>query len=336
MSRGELVRRGAFAACAAIAVLATPFLARTSHAHPPYGFAVDDARGVVFLEWAKKRLVAVRGGVARTIADFEPLSPQSHPHALVRTRAGELFVAQTYGPRIWRVAGSGIEEVHPGRGGDRLAGAEALNLAASPEGALFVVASSYRTTAEGRVFDQVYRILRFPLDGRPATEVFRCREGESHYVDLYVCGLAVGPKEAVVLADGRRVRRVTGPTSTAVIAGADEAGFADGKGPAARFDGAYGVAALPDGAFAVVETENRRVRRVTLDGDVRTIAGSGRRGGADGPALEASFDEPYAVACDARGRLHVLEATTGEAPAHRVRALRDGRLETVAVVPVAK
>jgi hypothetical protein len=60
--------------------------------------------------------------------------------------------------------------------------------------------------------------------------------------------------------------------------------------------------------------------------DVRTIAGSGKAGIADGPGASASFLMPSAIARGADGTLYV----TDEA-AQRVRAIhRDGSVETVA------
>ena len=45
------------------------------------------------------------------------------------------------------------------------------------------------------------------------------------------------------------------------------------------------------------DTNNNRVRRVTLDGTLQTVAGSGAQGdaGDGGPAVQASLNEPYGI-----------------------------------------
>lgn len=89
--------------------------------------------------------------------------------------------------------------------------------------------------------------------------------------------------------------------------------FGDG-GPVrdARFNFPYGVAVGPDGSVYVADSGNARIRRVTPDGIVNTIAGNG--GGCapsnfpcgdGGPATSASFGGVVRVATAADGSLYV-------------------------------
>ena len=103
-------------------------------------------------------------------------------------------------------------------------------------------------------------------------------------------------------------------------------GFADGAGAVARFSRPYGMALRGDGALLVADQGNQRIRVVTLAGAVTTLAGSGMRGGADGPAATATFDGPQGVARAADGTLYVSEAD-----GHLVRRVApDGAVTTVA------
>src|SRR5207253_10390458 len=82
-------------------------------------------------------------------------------------------------------------------------------------------------------------------------------------------------------------------------------GFRGGGGPAtqAKLNGPTGIARGPDGTLYICDTENHRIRKVTSDGKIQTIAGIGEAGwsGDGGPATAAKLDEPYEVRLDAKG-----------------------------------
>ncbi|MCI0337916.1 MAG: hypothetical protein L0226_10085 [Acidobacteria bacterium] len=112
-----------------------------------------------------------------------------------------------------------------------------------------------------------------------------------------------------------------------VIAGAHgESGFADGAGQEARFNGPVGVAVAEDGAIFVADTYNDRIRVISRDGQVRTLAGGSEPGFSDGPGAEARFDTPCGIAVDEDGSL--LVADSGN---HRIRRVEsNGRVTTIA------
>ncbi|HCC57807.1 MAG TPA: hypothetical protein DEQ47_11200, partial [Solibacterales bacterium] len=92
------------------------------------------------------------------------------------------------------------------------------------------------------------------------------------------------------------------------VAGSDNVG--DG-GPAAEafFSALEGVARGPDGSLYLADTGDHRVRRVTPDGVIHTIAGVGAPGysGDGGPASAAALNAPYGLALDAAGRLFIAD-----------------------------
>jgi DNA-binding beta-propeller fold protein YncE len=108
------------------------------------------------------------------------------------------------------------------------------------------------------------------------------------------------------------------------VAGAPDPGSGDGLGRNARFDGPCGLALDRDGSLYVADCRNHRIRRVARDGRVSTVAGSDQ-GYADGPAAEARFSLPTAVALGAPGELFV--ADTGN---NRIRRIAAGEVRTVA------
>src|SRR3954454_23487035 len=100
------------------------------------------------------------------------------------------------------------------------------------------------------------------------------------------------------------IRKVAPNGAVSTLAGNGREGFADGVGSAARFRHPSGLALAPDGSLIVADTDNGSIRRVTMDGEVTTIAGR-IRGDADGALAEARFEVPRAVAVNSDGTIYV-------------------------------
>ena len=78
-----------------------------------------------------------------------------------------------------------------------------------------------------------------------------------------------------------------------------------------QIQGAAGIAVDDAGNIFISESWGERVRRVdAAKGTIKTIAGTGTAGysGDGGPALQAQFNGPAALAADAAGNLYVFEA----------------------------
>lgn len=141
-------------------------------------------------------------------------------------------------------------------------------------------------------------------------------------------GLAIDGAGNLYVADtgNNRIRKVTPAGVVSTLAGDGAAGFRDGPAAAAQFDGPIGVAVDARGQVYVADTYNDRVRVVTPDGEVRSLAGGDRPGYADGAgAGGARFDTPCGVAVTAGGDVFV--ADTGNDRLRKVAA--DGQVSTV-------
>lgn len=143
---------------------------------------------------------------------------------------------------------------------------------------------------------------------------------------------------AIVVADifNHAIRIVRDDGTVTTLGGSPDAkGHRDGPAAEARFSSPHGVAVSPDGVIAVAGAENHAVRLMTpvavsASGVphyvVSTVAGvPGEEGMRDGPAAQALFNSPHAVAWAADGSLFV--ADIGNA---RIRRIADGEVTTVA------
>ena len=120
-------------------------------------------------------------------------------------------------------------------------------------------------------------------------------------------GVAVDGEGNVIVADAsnHRIRKITPDGTVTTLALSGNASFADGQGSAAHFH--YGVAVDGDGNIIVADYENHCIRKITLDGIVTTLAGSGHTKFADGKGTAAHFYCPAAVAIDPDGNVVVAD-----------------------------
>ncbi|RKH88904.1 hypothetical protein D7Y21_12800 [Corallococcus sp. AB045] len=126
--------------------------------------------------------------------------------------------------------------------------------------------------------------------------------------------LAVGPDGALYIADtgNHRIRRVTPDGLISTVAGTGLAADGGDGGPAtlANLNAPAGVAVGPDGSIYLADTDNHRIRRVTPDGIISTVAGTGARGNAgEGRlAIASRLDTPRALVVGPEGVLFFVDA----------------------------
>jgi YD repeat-containing protein len=168
----------------------------------------------------------------------------------------------------------------------------------------------------------------FSGDGGPATQArfFNPR------------GVAVAADGSAYIADwgNHRVRRV-GPDGviTTVAGSSSVEGFGGDGGPAtqARLNAPTDVELAPDGSYAIADFRNFRIRRVTRDGIITTVAGTGLQGfsGDGGPATQARLNFAADIALAPDGTLYIADSLN-----HRIRRVGpDGIITTVAGTGVA-
>lgn len=107
------------------------------------------------------------------------------------------------------------------------------------------------------------------------------------------------------------IRRIGTDGIITTVAGIGEAGFSGDGGPAtqAKLNNPKGVTVDSDGVIYIADTFNGRIRAVSRNGVITTIAGSGYIGdaGDGGPGLQAIFKFPASVLVDSAKRLIIAD-----------------------------
>ncbi|MGI8807278.1 MAG: hypothetical protein ACR2KK_05465 [Acidimicrobiales bacterium] len=122
------------------------------------------------------------------------------------------------------------------------------------------------------------------------------------------------PRSVFVTSDGgyvfaepftHRVRRVAANGIITTVAGTGTAGFSGDGGPATRAQLNFTHAAAPtaDGGLLLADTFNNRIRKVSAQGIITTVAGNGAEpyNGDNRPATQASISRPRGVTAMADG-----------------------------------
>lgn len=122
-------------------------------------------------------------------------------------------------------------------------------------------------------------------------------------------GLACDAQGNIYVADtgNHAIRKINPQGVVTTLAGNGTAGFRDGLGSQAQFNGPIGVAVDATGDVYVADTYNDSIRVIRADGQVITLAGGEKPGYQDGPAIAARFDTPTALAVDALSNVWIAD-----------------------------
>jgi uncharacterized protein (TIGR03437 family) len=162
----------------------------------------------------------------------------------------------------------------------------------------------------------------FSGDGEPATSAQL----------NFPLGVAVDASGNLYIADtsNRRIRKVASNGTITTVAGNGRIGYSGDGGPAtsAQVNWPMGVAVDASGNLYIADSVDCRIRRVSQNGTITTVAGNGTAGyrGDRGPAVSAQLDSPNGVAVGASGDLYIADTDN-----HRIRKVApDGTMSTVA------
>jgi RHS repeat-associated protein len=282
--------------------------------------------------------VAGGGSPAAGLGDGGPATAASlsQPDGAAVGPGGSLYIADTLNDRVRKVAPDGIistvagngTSVDSGDGGPATAASVYLpsGVAVGPDGSLYLTDPYYNRIREVTPDGIIHAFAGngtggYSGDGRPAIKAELS----------FPFGLAIGPDGSLYIADtdNHVIRKVTPDGTISTVAGGGPCCFGDGGPATAAFlNEPNGVAVGPDNSLYIADSYDNRIREVTPDGIINTIAGNGTGsyGGDGGPATAASLSEPGAVAVGPDGSLYIADTLND-----RIRKVTpDGTISTVA------
>jgi len=131
-------------------------------------------------------------------------------------------------------------------------------------------------------------------------------------------GVAVDASGNVFVADqnNHKIRKIAPNGDVITLAGSGNYGSTDANGTSASFKSPTGVAVDVSGNVYVADLSNHKIRKITPNGDVTTLAGSGNAGSTDANGTSASFNQPHGVTVDVSGNVYVADASN-----HKIRKI---------------
>ncbi len=251
-------------------------------------------------------------GGAATAAEF------FYPQGVALDNTGNLFIADTDGQRIRKIATNGTISTVAGNGssgfnGDGSTATSALlanpqGLAVDTAGNVYIADTSNGRvrvlSSSGSITTVAGNYVTFSGDNSPAT-----------FATLNApISVAVDNSGNLFIADSinARIRKVAADGTISTIAGTGSLSSTGDNGPAVSAAIAQPSDVTVDGNGNVYfATSGSRVRKISTNGTISTVAGNGTFGysGNGGPATSAELDLPQGIAVDVNGDLYIADSS---------------------------
>jgi trimeric autotransporter adhesin len=304
----------------------------------PLGLTVDGSGNLFIVDDTRIRRIApsgviatIAGNVARGyLGDGKPAVTAlfGYPDAIAADRAGNLFIADSGSNSVRRVSASGIVTTVAGNGAVGFGGdggpaaqaqlSEPLGLAVDDAGNLYIADAGNRRIRKVSSSGVITTVAGngatgSSSDGGAATEA---AFAGPQAVALDSAGnLYVADCDCTWDGDGSaRIRKISPAGLITTVAGNGTSGFSGDGGPAtgAQLSGASAIALDAAGNLFIADDYNYRVREVSPNGVIMTVAGSGEPAsvnvpgnGDGGSATAASLNQPWGITLDSVGNLFI-------------------------------
>jgi uncharacterized protein (TIGR03437 family) len=235
------------------------------------------------------------------------------PDAIALDSTGNIFVADNYNYRIYKISSTGILTTVVGNGSHGFSGDGAPGTSAriGYVGGIAVDASGkpYFTDVEHfriRVLNTSGIVQTVVGNGSSTSGLF---SGIATQVNVEPLALTIDTQSEVYFSDflnGLVLKYDAVSQSVVPVAGSASTGFAGDGGPAlaAKLNYPEGLAVDKTGVLYIADTFNGRIRKVSA-GVINTVAGAGQKDGV--VATSAFLNRPSGVTSDAQGNVYIAD-----------------------------
>jgi sugar lactone lactonase YvrE len=319
--------------------------------HDPMGLALDAHGNLYVSDWVNHRIRMIApDGTVTTVAGGGPSGSKGGmvdgpastarffgPEGLTVDTQGNVLVADTLNNRIRRISPDGIVTTIAGSGPGTIYGFDGALVNGPAETARFNDPSDVAVDASGVLYvtDRLNHVIRkITPDGQVSTFAGTgqpgAKDGRGEAASFEIPNrIAIDEEGNLYVTEGRfldfgertygfRVRRITAQAEVTTLAGTGKPGYQDGPTLTVQFNVPIGITIDGQGTIYVADTGAHRIRLISPDGTVSTVAGSGLAGYADGPATIAQFWYPTDIAVGDDGSLYVADWKN-----HRIRLISD-------------
>ena len=267
-------------------------------------------------------------GVAGFSGDGGPATAAqlNGPSGVTLDSGGSIYIADTLNQRVRRIARDGTISTFAGTGVSGFGGdggpaaAAQLSLPAQTvfdsAGNLYV--SDYgnrrvRVVSPAGIVSTVAGSGVPELVPTPSTSVGDGGPALNAVFNIPI-SVAFGPSGDLYVAEmlGSRIRKIAPDGTVTTLAGTGVFGYSGDGGPATQAEIALPITVVVDHSGTVYfDGLDSRVRKVTPDGIIHLVAGTGtgsgliRSAGDGGPAVNATLNEPKGLAIDAQGNVYI-------------------------------
>jgi sugar lactone lactonase YvrE len=228
----------------------------------------------------------------------------SNPMALVFDEAGNMFVADRGNNKIRKITSDGIVSTFVGNGS--YGNSNGMGTTSS-----FYYPSAIVADISGNLYvaDAGNNLIR-KITPAGAVSTFA---GGAQGTFNNPSGLAIDGSGNLYVTDrgNNVIKKVTPSGAISVFAGNGTATSLDGQSTSASFTAPTGITIDMSGNLYITESFGR-IRTITSNGVVTTIAGGDGTSSVDGIGTDARFSSPWGIAVDASGHLYVADQSTGK------------------------
>lgn len=284
----------------------------------PVDVAVAADGSIYVADYNNHRIRKIAGGQVTTFAgsgtygivNGDGQSAQfKDPYRIAVDGGGNVFMLDQVDPRVRKISPASDVTTYAGTDQSGFQNGSALQaqFQVNAEG---LTADAQGNVYVGDTFNE--RIRKISVAGEVSTQAGNGTEGFTDG-DLTTAqfrfpdGIAIDAQGNIYVGDGGNfcIRKVTPAGVVSRFAGSGTKGTADGNAANSQFDSIIDLAVDSQGNLFVID--GNRIRKVTSQGVVSTIAGS-TEGFADGDGIMAKFKAPFGLAIDAQNNIYVADA----------------------------